>query len=125
MSSPVERVRDRHHQLLPLPLQRQDRVLARERAREGARDELRVELDRVDLAPREPHPLGEGLGDAVLVERLALAARVLELEGGEQLDRRELRPAKRAAARAAALLAQEAGALHVLAGVGGPLLVLW
>ncbi len=100
------------------PLERQHGVPAREGAREGAGDEPGVELERVDLAVGDPHRPGHRLRGLVLVDQLRLAARVGELEGGEQLDRRDLGPAQAPTAVAGAV-AEQPGPLDPLPREGG------
>ena len=96
----------------------------RERAREGASDELRVELERIDLAVGDPDRPRHRLGGLVLVDRLGVTARILELERGEHLDGRELGAPERAATAARGLVAEEPRALDVLAGERGALRVV-
>ncbi len=109
---PVEGVRRRHHEGTVAPLERQDRVLAGEGARERAGDELGVELEGIDLPVDDAHGLGHRLGRLVLVEDLSLAAGIGKLERREQLDGRQVGAPQRAAP-AAGLLAQQLGALDV------------
>jgi hypothetical protein len=116
----VERVRGRDHERAVPPLEGEDRVLARERAREGPGDELGIELQRVDLPVVDPERLGDRLRRLVLVDGLAVAARVREAERGEDLDRRQLRPAEAAPAAAGGPVAEQPGALRALPGERGP-----
>ena len=114
----IERVRCRDDQRPVPPLEGEHRVPPRERARQRPRDEVRVELQRVDLPVRDPDGLRDRLRHLVLVDELRVSARVGELERGEHLDGRELRPSQPAAARARGMIAQQAGALDVLAREG-------
>ena len=95
---PVERVGGRDEQHPVAALQREHAVLAREGPGQRPGDELGVELERVDLAVRDLQRLGQGLGDLVLVDHLALAAGVHELEGGQDLHRGDLGTAQPAPA---------------------------
>jgi hypothetical protein len=85
-------------------------VLAGEGAGDGLRDQLGVELEPVDLAVAQAERAGDGLGGLVLVDVLRGAARVGQVEGGDDLDRRDLHGVERAA-----------GALGPLAGEARPL----
>ena len=60
-----------------------------EAAAHGPGDELHVELQGIDLPGGEAEGLAHQLGDPVLVEEVALAPGVGELEGGDELHRRD------------------------------------
>src|SRR6266508_2106063 len=83
--------------------------------RERARDELGVELQRVDLAVGDAGGLRHRARRLVLVHGLALAPGVAEAKRGDELDGRELGATERAPASAARLLAQEPRPLGGLA----------
>jgi hypothetical protein len=114
---PVERVGGGHHQRAVPLLERQDRVLAREGAREGAGDELDVELERIDLDVGDGDGLGQRLGDPVLVDPVGLAPGVGEPERGQQFHRRQVGPAKGTSIPPGGL-AEQLGPLDVLPGRG-------